>query len=76
MVDFRLSEQLSILYTTGEFFCPFSPYIKAQQTEKTIKEEFEKLSRFLRAEEAAGTNILWKEVMQEMKAEDIYAGTE
>jgi len=48
----------------------FSPQLQAQQTEKTIKEEFEKLYQFLRAEETARIDAVRKEAALKSEAMD------
>ncbi|XP_073348569.1 E3 ubiquitin-protein ligase TRIM35-like [Pagrus major] len=45
-----------------------SPQLQAQQTEKTIKKEFEKLYHFLRAEEAARVDEVRKEATLKTEA--------
>ncbi|XP_059212992.1 zinc-binding protein A33-like [Centropristis striata] len=45
--------------------------LQAQQTEKTIKEEFQKLYQFLRAEEAARTDAVRKEAALKSQAMNI-----
>ena len=45
-----------------------SPQFQAQQTEKTIKEEFQKLYQFLRAEEAARVDAVRKEATLKTEA--------
>ena len=45
-----------------------SPQLQAQQTEKTIKEEFQKLYQFLRAEEAARVDAVRKEATLKTEA--------
>ena len=47
-----------------------SPQLQAQQTEKTIKEEFQKLYQFLRAEETARIDAVRKEAALKSEAMD------
>lgn len=49
----------------------FSPQLQAQQTEKTIKEEFQKLYQFLRAEEAARIDAVRNEAIRKSEAINI-----
>ena len=48
-----------------------SPQLQAQRTEKTVKEQFQKLYQFLRAEEVARIDAVRKEAALKSEAMDI-----